>query len=232
MCRSDCGFAAADAPVEPMVVIGICVALALIGVLLVVRDGHSVALERSWPSSLVQLFVAGVVGGVLAAGAGGRLVMGLLALSSPGSHGMVTEAEARIGEVTASGTLGFFVFVGLPAGVLSAALFAVAAPALPRGRLGGIVLGLVLLVLAGPLIDPLRSDNFDFALVGPDWLAVLAFVALAAFQGLVTHALARRAGLPRTPPRVNTTRTVVVVVAGLAALPGFLFAVGTIVTSR
>jgi hypothetical protein len=214
-----------------VVVIIICVALVLIGVVLVVRDGHSVALERSWPSFLARLFAAGAVGGVLATGAGGRLVMALLALSSPGSHGMLTEAEARIGEVTASGTLGFMVFVGLPAGVLSAALFALASPALPRGRLGGTVLGLVLLVLAGSLIDPLRSDNFDFALVGPDWLSVLAFVALAAFQGLVTHSLALRAGLPRTPPRMITIRALVLVVATLAALPSFLLAVASILTS-
>ena len=211
-------------------VIIVCLALVLIGALVVIRDGQSVARERPWPSLLVRLFAAGTIGGVLAAGAGGRLVMGLIALISPAAHGMVTEAGARIGEVTAGGTLGFFVFVGLPAGWLSAALFAVAGPALPHGRLGGVVLGLVLLVLAGSLIDPLRSDNLDFALVGPDWFSVLAFVALAVFQGLVTHALALRAGIPRTQ-RLTTIRTVVVVVATLAALPSFLLAVGTILTS-
>src|SRR3954447_25465955 len=118
-------------------VIIVCVALVLIGALVVVRDGQSVARQRAWPSLLARQFAAGTIGGVLAAGAGGRLVMGLIALISPAAHGMVTEAGARIGEVTAGGTFGFFVFVGFPAGWLSAALFAVAGPALPRGRLGG-----------------------------------------------------------------------------------------------
>lgn len=31
-------------------------------------------------------------------------------------------------------------------------------------------------------LDPLRADNFDFALVGPAWLAVLAITALAAIE--------------------------------------------------
>ena len=63
---------------------------------------------------------------------------------------------------------------------------------LPRGRAGGIVLGLALLVLAGAQLDPLRPDNFDFNLVGPGWLSLVAFTALAVFQGMLTWALAGR----------------------------------------
>jgi hypothetical protein len=213
------------------VVIAGCVALVVAGAFVVVRDGRAAVVERSWPSYLARLFAAGALSGVLATGAGGRLVMRLLAFTSPESKGMFTEAEAQIGEITAGGTAGFIIFVGLPAGWLCAALFAVAGPALPRGRLGGVVLGLVLLVLAGSFVDPLRSENFDFALVGPDWLSVLAFAALAGFQGLVTRGLAARAGVPRAWPRLTAIRTGAVAIATLVALPGFVLAVGDILTS-
>ena len=73
------------------------------------------------------------------------------------------------------------------AGVLAGAL-------LPTGRLGGAVLGLVLLVLVGAQIEPLRADNFDFDLVGPDWLSLLAFTVLAAIR--VVAALLVLAALP------------------------------------
>jgi hypothetical protein len=210
------------------VVIGTCVALVLAGALIIARGGRSVLVERSWPGYLARLLAAGLAGGVLATGAGGRLVMRLLALTSPESSGALTEAEARIGELPPGGTLGFFILVGLPAGVLCAGLFAVARPALPRGRLGGVVLGLVLLVLAGAAIDPLRSENFDFALVGPNWLSVLAVVSLAVFQGLVVRALALRAGVPRARPRLAVIGAGAVGVATLVALPGFVVSVGDI----
>jgi hypothetical protein len=225
-----CRFGYGSPPMD-VVVIVICVALVLVGAFLVARDGDQAPVERPWPSYLARLLAAGAVGGVLAGGAGGRLVMRLLALTSPASSGMLTEAQARIGEITAGGTLGFFIFVGIPAGVLCTALFAIAGPALPGGRLGGVVLGLVLLVLAGSQLEPLRSDNVDFALVGPDWLSVLAFVVLAIFQGLVTHTLGTRAGVPRTWPRATAIRAAAVAIPTLLALPSFVLAVGDILTT-
>ena len=71
-----------------------------------------------------------------------------------------------------------------------------------RGRAGGLALGATLLVLGGSN-EPLRADNFDFNLVGPDWLSVLAFTALALFQGALTVAIAARLsrGVPSIRPR-------------------------------
>ena len=111
--------------------------------------------------------------GVLAAGAGGRLAMRLLAATSPDAEGSLTEADQIVGRISVDGTLGFFVFVGVPAGLLSGVLYALVRPLLPRGRAGGVALGALLLVLAATRIEPLRADNPDFALVGPAWLAVL-----------------------------------------------------------
>ena len=175
---------------------------------------------------------SGAAAGLIATGAGGRLVMRLLALTSPDADGALTEAQATIGEITVGGTLGFVVFSGIPAGVLTGALYALAGPLLPRGRAGGLALGVILLVLFGWALEPLRAGNFDFNLVEPDWLSVLAFTALALFQGTLTVAIAARLSRGAAPlePSARTVRTgrVVLAVAVLAALPFFVAAVGDI----
>lgn len=162
--------------------------------------------------------------------------MRLLAVTSPDeSQGAITEGNAVIGEITVDGTLGFIVFVGPATGVLTGLLLVVLGPLLPRGRAGGLALGTVLLVLAGSRIDPLRSDNFDFNLAGPDWLSVGAFVALALFQGMVAVALAARLSRNAPAPRPAPARAVLggrvaVGVVLVAALPAFLSAVTDILT--
>lgn len=135
-----------------MVLIVLCAALVAIGVFIVVRWGGGVleppaddAAQASAGSPLTRLAryganmaASGVVAGVLAAGAGGRLAMRLLALTSPDVRGMITEADATIGDITIGGTVSFILFAGLTAGLLSGALYAVMLPLLPRGRAGGL----------------------------------------------------------------------------------------------
>jgi hypothetical protein len=182
---------------------------------------------------------AGVGAGMLAAGAGGRLVMRVLALTSPEVHGATTEVGAVIGDVTLGGTLGFVFFVGLLTGLFSGLVGALLLPLLPRGRAGGLALGAALLVLAGSRVEPLRADNFDFVLVGPDWLSVLLFAAVALFQGMLVVALAGRMageGAPARPLVAGARRPViagrlVAAVAFLAVLPGFATSVADILTS-
>ena len=72
-------------------------------------------------------------------------------------------------------------------------------PALPRGLSGGALFGVGLLVIFGSTIDPLRSDNPDFDIVGPGWLAIVAFTTLAIGTGCFTAVAAARVGaaLPR-----------------------------------
>ena len=205
-----------------MLIIAICAAVVVAGLVLAARD------TRDAPPALPPLryvavcLAAGVGAGVVAAGAGGRLVMRMLALTSPDAERALTEAGARIGEITAAGTLGFVVFIGIPAGLLIGALYALAGPLVPRGRAGGAVLGLILLILAGSF-EPLRAGNFDFNLVGPDWLSVLSFTALAVFQGVLTVALAARLsrGVPsRAPgPRVLLAGRLALAAVVLVALP-------------
>lgn len=218
-----------------MVVIGTCIALVAVGVVLVVRWGglRPGDAPRStafwWLGYLGVALAAGLTAGVLAAGAGGRLAMRLLAVTSPQAEGSFTEAAEVVGEITAGGTAGFIVFAGVPAGFLSAVLYALVRPVLPPGRAGGVILGLLLLLFAGTTIDPLRPDNLDFRIVGPDWLAVLTFTILAVFQGLVLTAVGARldqqVSLPRRP---RVVLQIAVAVAAIVALPAFVADVGVI----
>ncbi len=209
-------------------VLAICAGMVAAGIWMVVRwGGERAEFRLAFPRSVVALGVTAVGSGLLASGAAGRLVMGLLAVTSQDAHGATTEAGATVGEITLGGTLGFFAFAGLLAGVLMTALFVLIGSLLPRGLAGGALLGLLLFILVGPRGEPIRTDNFDFNLVGPDVLSFACFTALAAFQGMLTVALAGHLGvrplaLPRVPGRVVAGAVV------LVALPGFLAAAGDI----
>jgi len=234
-----------------MPVIGACAVLVLVGAAMVVRWGalscesgvdpgspRAKALSGSLRSALASVaigFVSGLVAGALAAGAGGRLVMRMLALTSPDARGQVTEADEIVGRISANGTqelIGFCAFIGIATGLL----YVLLRRFLPVGRAGGISFGVLLLVLAGTRVEPLRADNFDFVLVGPSWLAVLAFSALVIFHGMLLAALAERmsVALPWAAPRpaahvrhrqaVKVAR-VAMAVAVVVALPGFTAAI-------
>ena len=218
-----------------MLIIAICAAVAAVGCVLAARWSRDAPPALPPGRYAAVCLSAGAVAGVIAAGAGGRLVMRLLAVTSPEeADGALTEAQARIGEITLGGTLGFVVFSGIPAGLLAGALYALAGPLLPRGRAGGLAVGAILLVLLGWQLEPLRADNFDFNLVGPDWLSVLAFTALALFLGVLTVAVVARLsrGVPslRLRPRTMLAGRIVLAVVVLAALPFFTGAVADILS--
>ena len=192
-----------------MAVVVVCALLVLLGLVAVLRwgglafqapsggdpAGHPPVglVVRSYIWYVTVALVSGLGAGILAAGAGGRLVMRLLAVTSgPNAQGRITEAEQVVGRITADGTLGFVVFNGIPIGLLSAVLYLLLRRWLPAGRLGGFTLGALLLLVAGTRIDPLRANNADFSIVGPAWLAVAAFVALGLLHGMVVAALAGR----------------------------------------
>ena len=216
-----------------MVVIAACAALFAAGVVLALRPSRNAddaAPEPRLRRVVAAALGAGGVAGVLVAGAGGRLVMRLLALTSSEVDGSFTEAGETVGDISVDGTLGLILFGGVPAGLLSGLLYALARPALPPGRVGGLALGVMLLVLVGTRIDPMRSDNFDFGLLGPPWLAILAFTVLALLQGMLVVALAER-WAPRTGDTSRRWVTATRIAAGavvLVALPGFVSALADI----
>ncbi|SFS13187.1 hypothetical protein SAMN04487846_2626 [Microbacterium sp. cf046] len=177
--------------------------------------------------------VIGTATGVFVTGAGGRLVMRLLAVTSPDATGRLTEAQAIVGDITPMGTLAYLIFGALPFAFASAALYLLVAPWLPRGRLGGPTFGVVLLVTVSPFIDPLRVDNIDFDRVGPGWLSVLLFSALAVLQGAALAALAAR--LSRSLPlmsRRNWPATGALLLPAVVLFPiGVVVAFGALVTA-
>src|SRR5215203_1761986 len=118
-----------------MAVIILCIALVLVGLVAVVRWGGlaveppptsrpaGAGLTDPPPVSLVVrrylwyltvALLSGAAAGILAAGAGGRLVMRLLAVTAGAdAQGRITEAEEIVGRITVDGTIGFVVFTGL-----------------------------------------------------------------------------------------------------------------------
>ena len=76
--------------------------------------------------------LSGLATGVLFIGPAGRLVMRLLAATSPDAHGRITEADEVVGRITVGGTIGFVLFVGLPAGFAVGMVHPFVARAFPR----------------------------------------------------------------------------------------------------
>ena len=170
---------------------------------------------------LTVALISGAAAGILAAGAGGRLVMRLLALTAGAdAQGQITEAEEIVGRITVDGTLGFVVFTGLFFGPVSGSAYLLLRRWLPAGRAGGLAFGALLLVVAGTRLEPLRRSNPDFDLVGPGWVAVVAFTVLVVFHGMLVAALAGR--LSRAVPLLTARPGAIAVHAPLLllVLPG------------
>jgi hypothetical protein len=135
---------------------------------------------------------AGVGGGLLTFGLGGRLMMRVLAATSPDAQGFLTEAEERVGEVTSGGTVGFVIFVGVAA-LVPAGVYMLLRRWLPkRSVVAGLVgagIGGGLLVRPSGLVDP---GNRDFDILSPTWLAVVLCVAVVTLGSVTIAVLADR----------------------------------------
>jgi hypothetical protein len=130
--------------------------------------------------------LAGIVAGILVAGALGRIAMRVSGfMSRPELIGIQTSNGNRVGDVTLGGTLALALFVGIPAGIAGAALFASAEPWLRGIRpWHGVAFGVaVLLALGSLLFDP---ANFDFLRFGSAPLNVAMFAGIfLAFGALI-----------------------------------------------
>lgn len=166
-----------------------------------VRDPRTVPADASIgarasvvASELAGGLAGGLVAGVVVLGFGGRLLMRVLAATSPDrAQGRLTDAEEIVGEVTLGGTLGFVVFVGLVGGVLGAAGFGLLRRWLPeRSVAAGAVaaaIGAGLLARPSGLLEP---NNRDFSILEPAWLAVVLATALLLTCGVLGAALIDR----------------------------------------
>ena len=188
-----------------MAIIVVCIVLGTAGLFVIVRWGATTVVAPSTlgtsgrPSAgkvisryLWWVTVAAVagLGAGLYAGVGGRLVMRLLAETSPAARGRITEADEVVGVISLDGTLALIVFAGIQFGLLSVIVYLLIRRWLPAGFLGGFTFGLVLLIVGSTFAEPLRPDNVDFAIVGPGWLSALAFGLLVVTFGMLVAALA------------------------------------------
>ncbi len=132
--------------------------------------------------------------GVLTIGAGSRLMMRVLAVtSSDDVQGLRTEADEVIGRVNAGGTTFLIVVVGMGAATAGLVLFLALRRWLPdRSLIAGLVgvaIGAGLLVRPSGLI---ASDNTDFALVEPVALAMGLCLAMIVLFGATFGVLVDR----------------------------------------
>lgn len=183
---------------------------------------HQVS-ERLW-----VLIVAGIPTGVLVAGAGGRLAMFLLRLSSPDSVvGVTSDDGFEIGRFTLGGTYNLLM-LGAVVGVIGAAAYRAVRPWLlgptwfrrcSVAAASGAVVGSMLI----------HADGIDFRLLKPSWFAVGLFVALpAVFGGVIAVVVDRvsarapsRGWRPWVPPALLVTAfplTIVVVAVATVVL--------------
>jgi len=176
----------------------------------------------AWYAALA--LAGGVIAGVLVIGAGGRLAMRLLAVTAgDGAQGQITEADEIVGRISVDGTIGFILFNGIFGGIVFSGPYLVMRRFLPPGRLGGAAFGLGLLVVLGTTLDPLRPDNPDFDIVGPGWLAVVIFSALAVAFGVTLAAVMAR--LSHWLPLISADRRVLVRYLGPATVSALAFPV-------
>jgi len=176
---------------------------------------------------------AGAIGGLLAIGMGGRLMMRLLAATSPNATGRLTDADEVVGAVTGGGT-GFLLAAGTFIGVVGAIGYLSARRLLPARSLaaGFVGAGIAGGLLARPswLLDP---ENRDFEILEPTWFAVALFIAVIALGPLTIAVLVDRWVLTWPRPKLSVRWIAgMLPLALLAPIPPLLVAVLAVVAVR
>jgi hypothetical protein len=154
------------------------------------RTARAAAMRRYFWWANLWCFTA-LITGLLMTWPGGRLLMRVLAATSPGSaQGRLTEAQANVGFITLDGTVALLVFGGMPTAFVASLIYLTIHRWLPRGRLSGPLAGLLGIVVFGAGVEPFRTSNIDFTFIGPGWLSVLLFILLAVLTGAIVAAAA------------------------------------------
>lgn len=108
--------------------------------------------------------------------------MRISALVDPSANRRITEAGARVGEITLGGTIGFVVFVGIFTGIGLAMIWVVVQRWLPQDRQYRYLAGAVIGIAMGGRFA-IDGRNVDFLILGPKAVQVAIFLALAAVTG-------------------------------------------------
>jgi hypothetical protein len=133
--------------------------------------------------------IGGGLCGLVLGGLFGRLVMRLLAVTSPAhAQGGITDDQAVVGVVSAAGTLSLALFC-LQSGAVIGLMLLLARRVLPDSPRARIACSGLLTGSLGGAVFVHGYGSFDFTELRPVWLAVAAFVALPLLYGLAVPAV-------------------------------------------
>lgn len=132
------------------------------------------------------MLVGAYLAGILALGAGIRLMMRVIAATSADdAQGRFTEADEIVGKVNADGSLFLIVIAGLATAIVGLALYSILRRWLPDSSLAA---GLIGVAIGGGMfvrpVELLDSSNSDFELLTPVILAVAMILATLVLFGL------------------------------------------------
>lgn len=182
-----------------------------------------------WRATLPMRWAVGLgaLSGLVAAGAGSRIVMRLIALADPSSDGTFTDAEAIVGDFTAGGTFSLLA-LGTIAGVMAGPLYLGVRRWLPvPPAWNGTAYGVFTLLTVGNLLfDP---NNADFQIFEPVLLVIALFSVLFFVNGLILAGLMDRLyPEPAYAHRARVSRAATSVLAIVCVIGAIGFAGGTL----
>ena len=128
--------------------------------------------------------LCGLVAGGIAGGLGSRLAMRITALMTDANlQGRLTEAQARVGEITLGGSF-FLVFFAAIFGIYAGLLYRFTSTGIAaKTWQKGLGFGLFLLLLHGTMI--IEGDNFDFDRFGSVYINLVMFMLIPIAFGLI-----------------------------------------------
>ncbi|MFH5823763.1 hypothetical protein [Georgenia sp. AZ-5] len=150
--------------------------------------------------SFWRTLAAGAVGGglvgLLIGGVLGRLLMGLLTVTSP-SHlrGRLTDDIQPVGQISFGGTLNFFVTT-IALGAIAGLVYLWVRRVLPPSRRARAGLFALFTGNIGGAFLVHDHPSFDYSALQPEWLAVLSFVAIPTLFGLLAPTFIDRLEAP------------------------------------
>jgi hypothetical protein len=161
--------------------------------------------------------LAGAVAGLVWGGIGGRLVMLVLRVTSPGAVGVDSDDGFEIGQVTLGGSLNLALVTTLGGAFAGVAYVAVRTGLAPAVRAP---LAALFAAAAGgaAFVSP---DGIDQRILDPRWLTVGAFIVLPAAAALTIVLLVEHLGrrgprvAPPAPRRLAMAVRVAVTLAGV-----------------
>ncbi len=185
----------------------------------VARDVRAAGLFADVLRDIARGGLAGLLTGVLIAGIGGRIVMRVAALLVPAAAGQFTENGNRIGDITASGSLGLVLLAGLFFGLAGATVWVVVSPWIPGAGLQRALLAMPIAVaLTG--VTLIQGRNPDFRVLQHDGATVALLLLLVAAAGLSISLF--DSWLERRLPRPGALRAADVTYLTLSAAGGGL----------